>query len=112
MSTPLGKYISEKLITEKLSHSNGTGVETILLSIITEGSKEFAVWSGSEPLGGASLENTTSLLIIIHSNQAIATIDKQVNGDPNISLGILESHIKFWRGGIFCNSNYCIGMNP
>ena len=40
LSTPLGKYSSEKLVIDQSAHNNRSGAEIILFSIITEGPKE------------------------------------------------------------------------
>ena len=59
--------------------TNFTGMEHILLLVITVGSKELAI-------GRARLDN-----ILIHYNQSRASIDRRGNGDWYISLGIINS---------------------
>ena len=88
LSTPLGKYTYEKLVMYQSSQTNCDGVEKILLSIITEGYKEFAAVGGSKPFGssGAYLDDTMTHSIVICSNQASAIISIWVHVDQNISL--------------------------
>ena len=78
LSTPLGYYISDQLMTGQLDHINHAEMEHFSFSVITEGSKYFSIV-------GARLYDT-----LIQSNQTISTIDIQVNGDWNISLGSLK----------------------
>ena len=90
MSTLLRKYNPAQLVTEQSTDTNCAGLETILLSIITEGSKDFAVW-GSQPFGnyGSCLDDTASQPTVIHSNQESVTISRWGHGDCKISLGSL-----------------------
>ena len=78
---------------DQLSLKTRSGVETISLSIITEGSKEYPVGGGLQPFGssGARLYNMTMKPIIINFNHASDTISRWRNGYRNTSLGSLES---------------------
>ena len=84
---------------DKLSHNNRAGVETILLTIITEGPKLFTV-GGSQPFrrSGAHLDDTMIHPPVINYNQATAKIYRRGHGDKNISLGSMESSTEVQRG--------------
>ena len=87
-------------MTGQLDHINHAEMEHFSFSVITEGSKYFAIV-------GARLYDT-----LIQSNQTISTIDRQVNGDWNISLGSLNIWNKMWRIEFGKNSNDGIGVSP
>ena len=74
-------------------------MEHVLLSVITVWSKEFAV-------GGARLDDN-----LIHSNPMGASINRQGNGDREISLGSLNSGTEIQRIGFGRNKNGGIGVN-
>ena len=113
MSPPLGKFTSERLVTDQLFHTNRTGVGKISLSIITEGSKEFAI-GGSQTFGcsGSFLDDTTNQPNVTQFNQATATISIWVHFDWNISIAIMEICTEVRRGVFGRISNGKIGMNP
>ena len=98
---------------DQSAHTNCAGVETIPLYIITEGPKSFTV-EGSQPfeLSGASLYDTMSDPIVIHSNQETTKLYRLVHGYQNISFGILYSCTEVWRWVFGQSSNDVIGMNP
>ena len=103
-------------MTKNHGHTNSTGVEMTSLPLIAEPLDRPKVFTvvRLQPFGssGSRLENTKSRPPIIYSNQAIATIDRRVHGDRNISLGSLEICTEVRRGGFGRSTNEFIRMNP
>ena len=104
LSTNIGKYTAQQLIMDQLTNKNCTGIENIILSVITVRSKELAI-------GRSRLD-----YIIIHTNQASASIDIRVHSNWDISFGSQKSCNKMsiyfeqkMNGGIRVNPSRTIG---
>ena len=84
---------------DQSSHTNCAGMEHVVLLVITEESKEFAV-------GVTRLDK-----IIINYNQASATIDRRGHSKQNIYQGSLKhfTEMRWFEFGE--NSNDRIGVN-
>ena len=109
-----GKFF-DKLVMDKLAHTNCSGVEKTSLLLIYEplGTEIIAI-GGLQYFRrtGASLNNTTSEPPVIHSNQANTTVTRRVNSDRTVSLESLDSRPEVQRRLIGWSGNDGIGMNP